>query len=672
MNREQSMPVPWSLQTAICEKVVLVRHDENASSMIPTVIARDISSIVVVQDDSPVGVVKTSELKLATNGATLADLSRPIGWVHTTSGRPLSDGAQLFQDETVELIALYDSREHLIGMVTRDSLALAALRESEVLRQVISNEQKKVVQGNLKESADTSQEDVTKPSGEPDGQTTPPEIRETLYQAILEAQPECVKVLDRDGRVLEMNPAGVRMIEADNFEQVRGVKISEILPPEYQELYRKWERQVFTGEKATIVFEADGLKGTRKWLEAIGTPLRNSSGEIEALLAVTRDITNRVVAEKRLRENEQRLRNIFNGLPYYLTLFSVDGSLSLVNHTTFDSPGFSSDQLQGLKIWETEWIRFDPVVQERIRHAFFQAQQGLNSRFDSPIRMVTGEMKQFEITVHPVCDEKGTVREILGAGVDITARVEAEAQAQRFREEIAHATRLSTLGEMAANIAHELSQPLAAIVNYAFTAQVLLDTVEGEEKQRCAKYLDAIEAQSMRVGQIVSSVQQLVRKTKTEHAAVDLVQILNDVLSLIKSDLYHERIELITNIPSNLPLIQVDSVQIQQVLLNLLRNSIEALSGVDTVRRIEITTERQDHRILVTIQDTGMGISYSPTDKAFDAFVSSKPGGLGLGLTISRRIIDIHGGELRYESAAGFGAIFSFTLPISHFQETDE
>lgn len=550
MSGEQNKPVPWSLRQAICEKVVAVSHDEKLSTVIPQIAAGDVASLVAVRDGEAVGVVAVGNLERAPAESMVADVCSPIRGLRANPDLLLSVGEQLFRDETVELISLYEPEEHLAGFVTRGSLASAAIRETENLR--------------------------------------------------------------------------------------------------------AWMIQSETQTNHTTAVRA------------------SSSAHTAALPSVTRDVTDRVLAEKQIRDNEQRLRKIFNGLPYYLTLFTVDGRLSLVNQTALQSPGFAVEELEGKQIWETEWIKFDPAVQEGVRTAFVRAQNGLGSRFDSPIRLPTGEMKHMEITVYPVCDDDGIVREILGAGVDITARVEAEEQARRFRDEIAHASRLSTLGEMAANIAHELNQPLAAIVNYAFSARTLLADIAGPDSGRCAQYLSVVEEQSLRAGHIVRSLQQLVRKTRSHHGAADLGRIFEDVLSLIKSDLYHERIELVTNFSPDLPVILVDSVQIQQVVLNLVRNSIEALAGVDGGRRIEIATQQQDDRVLVSVSDSGPGIPDAPFDNIFDAFVSTKPDGLGLGLTISRRIIDAHGGELWYESPAGRGATFSFTLPVSHQKETDE
>ncbi|MEX1233173.1 MAG: PAS domain S-box protein [Planctomycetaceae bacterium] len=679
MSGEQNKPVPWSLRQAICERVVAVSHDEKLSTVIPQIVAGDVAPLVVLREGEAVGVVAVGNLERAPAESMVADVCSPIRGMRANPDLLLSVGERFFRDGSIELLVLNEAGGRIAGFVTRGSLATAAVRETENLRAWIDENDLRDeprVHTTSSHASESIQAEAARSLRTPESDraalASALEFSESRYQAILEAQPECVKVVDRDGCLREINPAGLRIMEADRFDQVRGVKISALLSPEYQAKYQEWERRILAGEKATLVFEAEGLKGTKKWLEAIGTPLRNASGEIEASLSVTRDITDRVIAEKQLRENEQRLRKIFNGLPYYLTLFTAGGELSLVNQTALQSPGFAVDVLKGKQIWETEWINFDPAVQERVRAAFFRAQNGLSSRFDSTIRMPSGEMKQMEITVHPVCDEDGAVREILGAGVDITARVEAEEQARRFRDEIAHASRLSTLGEMAANIAHELNQPLAAIVNYAFSARTLLADIAGPDSGRCAQYLSVVEEQSLRAGHIVRSLQQLVRKTRSHHGAADLGRIFEDVLSLIKSDLYHERIELVTNFSPDLPVILVDSVQIQQVVLNLVRNSIEALAGVDGGRRIEIATQQQDDRVLVSVSDSGPGIPDAPFDNIFDAFVSTKPDGLGLGLTISRRIIDAHGGELWYESPAGRGATFSFTLPVSHQKETDE
>lgn len=655
---EQTAPVPWTLRRATCDDVVSVPHTLRIRDVISQIAGSLTDYVIAVRDGEPVGSVSVRDLAQADDNSVISEVCTPPRWSRVAPDVSLAEAERLFRTHGVDLLLLDDDAKPA-HWLSRAGLAAAAIRETEELRRWLTE--------NANHSSQLEEGETQRPEA-----TTVHGFSESRYQAILEAQPECVKVVDRNGRLLEMNPAGLRVMEADNFEQVRGVEIASLLEPAHQANYRAWEQRVLAGEKATLIFEAEGLKGTRKWLEAIGAPLRDASGEIGAVLAVTRDITDRVTTEKQLRESEERLSKIFNGLPYYLTLFSVEGELTLFNRTALQSPGFSVDVLKNRQIWETEWINFNPAIVERVRTAFHRAQQGKSSQFDCPIRMSTGEMKQMEVTVHPVCDTDGKVKEILGAGVDITARVEAEEQARRLREEIAHASRLSTLGEMAANIAHELNQPLAAIVNYAFSARRILNDIGTNATEQTAKYLGVVEDQALRAGQIVRSLQQLVRKTSSRQVSADLGRIFEDVLSLIKSDLYHEKIELITNFSPLVPVVYVDAVQIQQVLLNLLRNSIEAVAGVSTTRRIEIATSRHGPDVVVTVSDTGTGISSLTNGDILDAFVTTKPDGLGLGLTISRRIIEAHGGKLSYESQPGRGTTFVFTLPVAQHKETGE
>ncbi|MFN0196061.1 MAG: PAS domain S-box protein [Planctomycetaceae bacterium] len=664
MGGEHVRPAPWTIRSGLCQDAVAVPHNQPISKVIEDIARARPARIVALNEHAVVGVISSDIVRNAPLDATLEQLFPPAEFICIDAELLLSEAEQHFRDHRIETIAVCDRHGAYAGIITRSSILAAAVAETESLRTLfLRNEtgpqQDIAIEFDLA-SSDENENEENRLALEIALKST-----EARYQAILEAQPECVKLTDTKGKLLEMNPAGLRIIEADSPEQVLGLNTLDLVNPPFKDEFRDWEKRVLNGERATIVFEATGLKGTRKWMESIGTPLRNAAGDIEAILAVSRDITERIFAGQQLQENEQRLRKIFNGIPYYLTLFTVDGDLSMVNASALESPGFSPDKLCGKKIWETDWINHDPSVAEQIQTAFIDARQGKSSRFDTRIKMSTGQIMQLEVTVHPVCDESGNVREILGAGVDITKRVQAEEQTRRLSDELAHATRLSTLGEMAANIAHELNQPLTAVVNYTFTAQDLVAKIDFKGKSECVHFLQLIEEQSLRAGQIIRGIQQLVRKTVSHRSTVDLHQVIEEVLTLLHAEFYQHNIELVTNFAADLPFIRVDSVQIQQVLLNLLRNSIDSLSQVSQDRRIELTTIQRDSQIHILVHDTGPGVPENLVDKLLDPFFTTKDDGLGLGLSISKRIVDAHGGELCYEPRLEQGATFRISLPIT-------
>ncbi len=667
MDGEQSRFAPWTIRSGLCRDAIAVQHDQPVSQVIEQIARAQSARIVALKEGSVIGVIPSDVVRTSPSGITVDHLVREADYHRIDAELPLSEAEKRFRDPAIETIAVYDKFGAYVGIITRSSVLTAAIGETMSLKAMFLRDDS---------SEQSAQQDITiemdlasSDENENEENRLALEIAlkstEARYRAILEAQPECVKLSDTHGKLLEMNPAGLRIIEADSPEEVLGLNTIDLVNPPFKEEFRDWEKRVLNGERATIVFEGTGLKGTRKWMESIGTPLRNAAGDIEAILSVSRDITERIFAGQQLQENEQRLRKIVNGIPYYLTLFTVDGDLSLANAAALESPGFSPEKLHGKKIWETDWINHDPSVAEQIQSAFIDARQGKSSRFDSRIKMSTGQIMQIEVTVHPVCDESGNVREILGAGVDITKRVQAEEQTRRLSDELAHATRLSTLGEMAANIAHELNQPLTAIVNYTFTAQELVAKIDFQSKNESLHYLHLIEEQSLRAGQIIRGMQQLVRKTVSHRSNVDLHQVIQGVLTLIHADLYQHDIDLVANFATGLPEIFVDSVQIQQVLLNLLRNSIDSLSQVPEKRRIELTTMRLDSNIHVIVHDTGPGVPENLIAKLLDPFFTTKEDGLGLGLSISKRIIEIHGGELWYEPHPVQGAVFRITIPIS-------
>ena len=245
---------------------------------------------------------------------------------------------------------------------------------------------------------------------------------------------------------------------------------------------------------------------------------------------------------------------------------------------------------------------------------------------------------------------------------DITERKLAEEALRNAQAELAHVTRVTTLGEMTASIAHELNQPLAAVVNNASACLRWLAAHNLEEARQSAAL---IIADGHRAGEIIGRIRALVKKAPPRKDWLDINETILEVIALARSEAQKNRVSLETQLSSDLPLILGDRIQLQQVILNLIINAIEAMSGVGEGPRELLVGSKKDESqgVLVTVRDSGPGLDPESLNHIFTAFYTTKPQGMGMGLAISRSIIEAHGGRLWAYSKRGPGATFQFTLP---------
>lgn len=269
-------------------------------------------------------------------------------------------------------------------------------------------------------------------------------------------------------------------------------------------------------------------------------------------------------------------------------------------------------------------------------------------------------------------NDRGGIRELIGVAIDVTAQVKANLQLRLQREEMAHMSRVSSMGELTASLAHELNQPLTAIASNAAAGKRFL-TQSPPDLPMFEELLDDVAADARRAGDIIHGIHHFVRKSEGTRHPVNLNEIVREVLRLLHSDLLGRGTAVETQLAPNLPSVDADSVQLQQVLLNLLTNSLEAMqsTAADKRRVVISTTCEANSTVTVSVRDYGSGLQEEDMDKVFTHFYSTKPNGMGMGLTIVRSIIEAHGGKLWAENVDE-GARFFFALAVTRKSETRE
>jgi PAS domain S-box-containing protein len=271
-----------------------------------------------------------------------------------------------------------------------------------------------------------------------------------------------------------------------------------------------------------------------------------------------------------------------------------------------------------------------------------------------------------------VRNDRGGISELMGVAIDVTAQVKAGLELRLQREEMARMSRVSSMGELTASLAHELNQPLTAIASNAAAGRRML--AQGPpDATMFDELLADVSADARRAGDIIHGIHHFVRKSEGTRGAVNLNEIVREVLRLLHSDLLGRETTVETELLPGLPVVEADSVHLQQVLVNLLMNSLEAMQSTPTERRhiVICTSCEADSFVLVSVRDQGGGLPKDNPEKIFDHFYSTKPSGMGMGLPIVRSIVEAHGGKLSAENAED-GARFSFRLPVAPKSESQE
>jgi PAS domain S-box-containing protein len=365
-------------------------------------------------------------------------------------------------------------------------------------------------------------------------------------------------------------------------------------------------------------------------------------------------------AEHQFAQSERRLHTITDSLPVLIAHIDRDQRYVFNNRAYESQFGVDPESMRGRTIREVVGNELYEVARPYIERVL----SGESVTFDAEQTLSWGERRLLQAIYVPDKDEGDVVRGYFSMVVDVTDRKHAEQEARKLRDELAHAGRIATMGEMAAALAHELNQPLAAILSNAQAATRFLD-VPNPDLAEVGDILRDIADDDARAGEVIGRIRSLVKKDSTDLRTVNLNTILKEVIVLLHSDAVIRGVVVSHELAPNLPKILGDRIQLQQVVLNLLLNAFDAMrDGLSRDRFVIVRSQQVDAEVLVAVNDSGPGIPPDDMDRLFEPFRSTKPGGLGMGLSISRSIVVSHGGRMWAENDRRGGATFSFTLPV--------
>lgn len=360
------------------------------------------------------------------------------------------------------------------------------------------------------------------------------------------------------------------------------------------------------------------------------------------------------------RENEQ-LRALIENTSDIITIVNEDGTIRYESPSIERILGYRSEDLIGRNVLDFVHPE-DVTAAERVLKLALH-NPGMPQSIELRFQHRDGSWRVLEVIGKRPTSPPGMDGVVVDSR-DVTERKRIEAEARQHQEELSYLVRLSTMGEMAAGLAHELNQPLAAITNYAKGCVRRIATGVGKPAE-IVPALDKIAAQAMRAGDIIRRLRSLLRKGEVRQELVDVNELVREVARLLDAEAREHAVRLRLDLAPEVPQVCVDAIQVEQVLVNLVRNGLEAVSGVEgEARELLLQTTGTDDTLEVAVSDNGEGLSTDIAEKMFDPLFSTKSGSLGMGLSISRSIVEAHGGRLWATANPGRGTTFRFTLPL--------
>jgi PAS domain S-box-containing protein len=489
---------------------------------------------------------------------------------------------------------------------------------------------------------------------------------EESYRVVVETASDAIISIDDRGLIVFANPATAKIFGYTTAE-LAGKPLTLLMPEYMRELHQSgFKKYLATGQRH-INWQGTELTALRRNGEEFAVEV--SFGELnrdghKTFTGILRDISKRKQAEQEMRRGEAFLAQAqhlsrMGGYSWRVATNEITGSEEFFNIYEI-APPLTPARLRA-RVHPDDLTLYEKMVEEA-------GNGGNDFEWQYRLLMPDHSIKYLHAVAHATRDEHGQL-EYIAAVQDVTDRHLSQEALNKARTELAHVSRVMTLGTLTASIAHEIRQPLAAAVTDAKTCSRWLgrdqpDVAEAREAtSRLVKDLT-------RASEIISRISSLFKKEAPKRESINVNEAVEEMIVLLRGEARAHKISIQVDLADDLPRVLADPVQLQQVLMNLILNAIDAMKSLSNPAVLTITSRREDSgQILISVSDTGIGLAPEQTEQIFAAFFTSKAQGTGVGLTISRSIIESHGGRLWATSHAGAGATFQFTLPVEDTRE---
>jgi len=483
-------------------------------------------------------------------------------------------------------------------------------------------------------------------------------------EALLYAAVDGMIVIDARGLVQVYNKACERLFGYAP-DEVLGKNVKMLMPPPYREQHDGYLDHYHTTRERRIIGIGREVVGRRKNGSTFPMYLSVGEGEVngeELFVGIIHDISERKVSEQTIRDREATLRSVLETSPDAIIMIDEHGAIQSFNAAAVRLFDYTADDVIGKNVTV---LMPTPYREQHDQYLSNYRATG-EKRIIGIGRIVVGQRRDgstfpMELAVGEI--SVGERRVFTGFIRDITDRQDSDRRFRDLQAELLHVSRLSAMGEMSAAIAHELNQPLTAMSNYVKAARRTLEGIEHPQTAKIQDLMDKAAAQTLRAGQIIRRLRDFVEKGETYRSGESLNKVVEEAMALAIVGAAEAGIKVDVEFVEGISDVSMDKIQIQQVVLNLIRNAIDAMQGVPA-KKLTIKTVEDADGAVVSVSDTGPGLAEEVAARLFQPFVTTKEGGMGIGLSVCRSIVEAHGGRIWATPNAGAGVTFQFSLPF--------
>jgi PAS domain S-box-containing protein len=416
-------------------------------------------------------------------------------------------------------------------------------------------------------------------------------------------------------------------------------------------------------EPFTMQYRLQHRDGNYRWISDHGVPRYDVHQRFVGYIGACVDLTELLKREQRVRQFEERVTLAAQAARFGVWEMDISTRAIWMSDSVRALFQFDAEAPVTHQIMQSRVHPEDRALREKAVQQAIETQGGYEIEYRAALP--DGTMRWIAGRAQCIQDEAGKLARLLGVSADITARKQAEREAQLRREELSRLSQITLLGEMTASIAHELNQPLSGIIANASAGQRFIDRGNVDVNMLREIMVD-VAADACRAHDVIHNIRNTIKKVQTLREPTDLNFMVIKVARLLQMEMTAYSCELETSLGEDLPAIDADPVQIHQVLINLVTNAREAMRDTPLSRRkVQVATWRDDGSVALSVRDYGLGIPEEVRQRVFDQFFTTKKEGLGMGLAIVHSIIEAHGGKIEAENVEGGGAIFSFVLPVT-------